>query len=359
LAIAELACSQSAQDHNVTVVTSRTAEGDYGNYPQWLTRLESSDVQVLQTDSTFKRDGALNDTAFQHIRDTVDVEQLSVIHSHAAIPSMLGLRLRSIAKRFIPVLQTMHGWGIRKDEAQSINDIALMNGTDAIVVPSIASRRLLERLGIAPHLVRVVPYGIPPLPPTAAGGGIEALHHWKSCGYVVLVCTGTVGPRKNQCLLIEALAHPEAPKNLACAVVGEGEEVSTLSLLIEQSGMQDRVRMFGFQPDAARFLSAADWFILPSMDEGLPLSVLEAYRAGVPVIGSDIAEIAEVICPGQTGYLFAAGEVESLVKTLRRAANLSESERLKMGSLARRMWQDHYSLERMLEGYAAVYDALL
>ena len=91
----------------------------------------------------------------------------------------------------------------------------------------------------------------------------------------------------------------------------------------------------------------------------MPLSVLEAYRSGVPVIGSDIAEIAEVICPEQTGYLFRAGGLESLVKTLQRAAHQSESERLKMGALAKRMWQDHYSLERMLEWYAAVYNDLL
>jgi glycosyltransferase involved in cell wall biosynthesis len=141
--------------------------------------------------------------------------------------------------------------------------------------------------------------------------------------------------------------------------VGEGEEISVLHSRIEQTGIQDRVRMFGYQPDAARFLRAADWFVLPSMDEGLPLSVLEAYRAAVPVLGSDIAEIAEVICPEQTGYMFGAGDLESLVRTLRRAAHMAESERLKMSALAHRMWQDHYSLDQMLEGYAAAYVDLL
>ncbi|PYS24428.1 MAG: glycosyltransferase family 1 protein, partial [Acidobacteria bacterium] len=81
LAIAELACSQAARGHQVTVVTSRTEEQDYSNYPQWLDRLATSDVRVLQTDSTFKRDISLNIAAFQHIRNAVDVAHLSIIHT--------------------------------------------------------------------------------------------------------------------------------------------------------------------------------------------------------------------------------------------------------------------------------------
>jgi len=359
LAIAELACSQAARGHQVTVVTSRTEEQDYSNYPQWLDRLATSDVRVLQTDSTFKRDISLNIAAFQHIRNAVDVAHLSIIHTHAAIPSMLGLLIRSATKRLVPVLQTMHGWGIRKDSTQAATDIALMKSVDRVITPSMASKRLLERLGVDPHLISVVRYGIPPLAHSADEAGIERLRQWKSSGHVVLLCTGTVGPRKNQRLLIEAIAHGGTPANVACAIVGEGEEVPLLNSLIQQNGLQNRVHMFGYQPNAARFLRAADWFVLPSMDEGLPLSVLEAYRAAVPVIGSDIAEIAEVIRPEQTGYLFRAGDLGSLVKALGAAAELAESERLKMGAFSRRLWQDHYSLEQMRLGYEAVYNELL
>src|SRR5438105_4709736 len=157
LAITQLANNQARAGHKVTVVASRTGEGDYCNYPQWLDELSAGGVEILQVDSTFKRDVALHIAALREVREAVDGRQLSLIHSHAAIPSMLALLLRSGAKRHVPVLQTMHGWGVRKDAAQAATDIALMNEVDAIVTPLTASRRLIERLGVRADLVSVLP----------------------------------------------------------------------------------------------------------------------------------------------------------------------------------------------------------
>jgi glycosyltransferase involved in cell wall biosynthesis len=123
--------------------------------------------------------------------------------------------------------------------------------------------------------------------------------------------------------------------------------------------MGERVRFFGHQPAGARFVNAADWLVLPSNDEGLPLSILEAYRAGVPVIGSNIPEIAEVVVPGQTGFLFEGGSLDSLLEKLRIAAELSPGERLQMGECAKALWRERYSLDRMLDGYAQIYRELL
>lgn len=359
LAIAQLACGQAARGHQVAMVANRTEEQDYSNYPEWLTRLADAGIRVLSTDSTFKRDLALNIAAFRDIRAAIDCRELSIIHAHAAVPSMIGLLIRSVSKRPIPILQTMHGWGIRKDAMQAATDIALMNAIDRVVAPSFASGQLLQRLGIDPALIRVVPYGVPPACGFEEEASTELLRHWKAAGHVVLVCTGTIGPRKNQRLLIEAIAHPQAPRNIACAIVGEGSELPLLNSMIQEKGLGERVHMFGYQPNAARFLDAADWFVLPSRDEGLPLSVLEAYRAAVPVIGSDIAELAEIIRPDETGYLFRDNDVASLVQILQNVAQAPDSQRLKMGSASQKLWRDQYSLEQMMLRYDALYTELL
>jgi L-malate glycosyltransferase len=353
--IAELACSQARSGHRVTVAASETGEQDYGNYPQWLDQLASAGVDLVLADSTFKRDVSLNVAAFRRIGENLDCDSLSLIHTHAAIPSMLALLLRSRAKRPIPILQTMHGWGIRKDPQQAATDITLMNQLDRVIASSKTSRLLLVKLGLAPELIEIVPYGVAPMNPVSNEQHTELFKLWRSRGLIVLVCIGTVGPRKNQRLLLEAMTHQQAPQNLACAFVGEGKEVSGLAATAKESGIDDRVHFFGYQPEGAQFVASADWLVLPSKNEGLPLSVLEAYRAGVPVLGSDIPEIAEITVPEQTGMLFRADDANSLVQALLKVGTIPENERSRMGAAAKKLWEERYRLERMLNQYARVY----
>jgi L-malate glycosyltransferase len=357
--IAALAASQAVAGHKVMVATSATGTRDYGNYPQWLDQLQVAGVDVVLVESTFKRDLSLNVSAFRRIKDVLDYSSLSFIHTHAAIPSMIALLLRSSAKREIPIVQTMHGWGIQKSPEQALTDITLMNELDAVVTPSESSRRLLVRFGLASELITVAPYGIPAQSTIREDGRRSLLTEWKSQRLKILLCMGTVGPRKNQRLLLEAMADAHAPQNIACAFVGEGEAVAELDAIARESGIGERVHFFGYQPEGSDFLAIADWLVLPSNDEGLPLSILEAYRAAVPVIGSDIPEIAEVILPNKTGILFQAGNEESLILALEKIAEMPENERLNMGAASRTLWQERYSLEKMLDQYAHVYQDLL
>jgi glycosyltransferase involved in cell wall biosynthesis len=340
------------------VATSGIEEQDYGNYPEWLDRLGSAGVNVVLVESTFKRDISLNVAAFQKIGESLDCPSLSLIHTHAAIPSLIALLLRSKAKRAIPILQTMHGWGIRKNPNQEATDITLMNQLDLVITPSEASKRMLVRFGLTPELVAVVPNGIAPISP-GTDQRTNLLRQWRSRGLKVLACIGSVGPRKNQRLLLQAMANSQAPRNLACAVIGEGEEVPALKALTREHRIADRVHFFGYQSEGAQFLSNADWLVLPSNDEGLPISLLEAYSASVPVLGSNIPEIAEILVPEETGLLFQAADLDSLVHSLGRIAEMNESERMRMGAAAKALWQECYTLEEMLGRYARIYRELV
>ena len=77
------------------------------------------------------------------------------------------------------------------------------------------------------------------------------------------------------------------------------------------------------------------------------------------MIGSDIPEIAEIVVPHETGILFRAGNRESLVEALSTAANLGADARSRMGLAASGLWTERYSLERMLSGYAELYESLV
>jgi L-malate glycosyltransferase len=357
--ISDLACAQHRAGHAVAVVTSKTGENGYCNYPHWIDNLKSTGVLLLQVDSTFKRDVSLNIAAFKAIRDAMDWNNLSIVHSHAAIPSLISLLLSSRAKQRIPVLQTMHGWGITKSADQAATDITLMNALDRIVAVSAASQRRLIGLGVDSNLLTVVPYGVEAPPASEPERVPEPLRKWKSMNLRVLACIGTIGPRKNQRLLIDAMSASRAPRNIACVFIGEGEEIAELKALAESTGLTERVCFLGYQKEATRYLSGADWLILPSRDEGLPISMLEAYRAGVPVLGSDIDEISEIVFDGKTGLLFRSEHLDSLVEILNRVSSLDENRRLAMGEEGCCLWQANYTSEIMEQRYERIYKQLI
>lgn len=167
------------------------------------------------------------------------------------------------------------------------------------------------------------------------------------------MCVGTIGERKNQRLLVEALRHP-ALSNLVAVFVGDGDARS-LTDYAGAHGVADRVAVLGHRTDASRYLSIADVLVLPSRNEGLPLAVLEAMRAGVPVAASDIPEIAEAL--GGHGQLFAVDEPDGLAHAISRALNTQLLESGRAGSSA--FVRERYSLPRMTAAYGALYGRVI
>src|SRR5574340_789167 len=118
-AICDLAVDQHRAGRPVMVVTSRTPVPGYENYAEYVTRLRSSGVRLLQVDSTFTRDFAANLAVVRMLRDVFDLGTIGVIHAHAGTPALIGLVLASRAPQRIPVIQTMHGWGMNKTAEQA------------------------------------------------------------------------------------------------------------------------------------------------------------------------------------------------------------------------------------------------
>ena len=106
---------------------------------------------------------------------------------------------------------------------------------------------------------------------------------------------GTLQPRKNIPLLIEAMAHPEMPQIPLLLVGGKGWFYDNIFARVEALGLQDRVHFPGYVPDAELPLwyNAAALFVFPSLHEGFGLPVIEAMACGTPVVAADTATIAE------------------------------------------------------------------
>jgi L-malate glycosyltransferase len=353
LVIASMALWQAQAGHTPVVVTSRTGEGDYGNYPDVLRRLRDGGVRVEQIDSLFKRDLAVNMSALGELSERLSGWNPDIVHAHAAVPAMVGMLL---ARRTgATVVETMHGWGVAKTPAQSATDLAILRQVDHLVALSDAARRDLEARGLGP--VTVIPNGIAPRAEDVPAPDDPVVRAWRVRGLTVLICIGSIGERKNQRLLVDAMSASDAPAGVACLFIGEGDGAAALAAQAEASGIGDRVRFLGYVPDASRWLSVADWLVLPSRNEGQPMAVLEAYGAKRPVIASDIPELTEVVRDGRTGLVFESDCVDACVRALRAAVATSPDERLAMGESGWALWHDAHTLDRMMSRYMALYAA--
>ncbi len=141
-------------------------------------------------------------------------------------------------------------------------------------------------------------------------------------------------------------------------IVGEGELRLALERQIEASGLGDCVSLLGFRDDVRRLLTETDIFVLPSLDEGMPISVLEAVASKVPVIVTAVGDIPELIVDGESGIIVRPRAPAMLADAIQR---LGADAHLR-SRLAENAWhrlQQTFSSRQMFDAYADVYSELL
>ena len=124
-------------------------------------------------------------------------------------------------------------------------------------------------------------------------------------------------------------------------------------------GLLDQVHIAGFVCDVQPFLRASDAFVLSSRWEGLPVGVLEAQAAGLPVVATNGSGTAEAMLDGQTGFLIPVGDVCALTGAMEKMMSLPVTQRQHMGNMARNFVSDRFSLDRILDQWEELYQELL
>jgi glycosyltransferase involved in cell wall biosynthesis len=348
--IADLAIAQLRAGFDVLVVGDAGGEPGYRTYREYIRELDAAGVPFAEVTSTFKRDRALNDLAAAQLRGLLEGWVPDLVHAHAATPGAVARRAGlGIAQ---PVIHTMHGWGIAKTPEQASADLELLEMAAAVVVPSAAAGRTLREAGLRRTDAQVIPYGLSPHVPSARPDVADVRRvNAIANGRPVCLCVGTIGERKNQRLLMEALSTPGM--DAAALFIGDGD-ASSLEEHGRRAGVADRVVVLGHRPHASRYLALAAVAVLPSRNEGLPLFVLESLRAGVPVVGTDIPEIAEALSGDACGYLFPPDDPVSLASALHAALSAPDDIRTR----CRARFDDHYTSSRMFREYGDLYGRL-
>jgi len=179
----------------------------------------------------------------------------------------------------------------------------------------------------------------------------------------LIVMAANLAPHKGQVTAIKAVAElrsfgVDADLWFAGVERGGGRDFTAqLETLVRQLNLQDRVRFLGQRSDMPAILKAADAFVLPSTNEGLPLTILEAQASGVPVLAAPTAGIPEVVIHGETGFLIHADDPAGYARQLRelfREPALAEQVNATAAARLRLKHTSEAMLRRLREIYAEV-----
>ena len=150
-----------------------------------------------------------------------------------------------------------------------------------------------------------------------------------------------------------ALALPQH-SSLDLWIVGDGNSRRELEALTKELGITEHVRFWGQQTNTAPFFSAADAFVMSSISEGLPMSLLQSMSLGTPAILTDVDGMGEVLRLTQSGLLVPVGDAAVFAEAIIRLAT-SPSLQAEFSGRAAKAYNSRFTLEKMNEGYMALY----
>ena len=233
------------------------------------------------------------------------------VHTHGSRPDVVDAGVaRGLGHATVT---TVHGFtgGDWRNRLYERLQRAAFRRFDAVVAVSRPLARELERAGIAPPRLHVVPNAYAgardtPLDRAAARRRLGVADELFRIGWV-----GRVSTEKGPDVLVRALAEVrDLP--VSVSVIGDGGERPSVAALARALGVADRLTWHGTMPDAAALFPAFDVLVLSSRTEGTPMVLFEAMAAGVPVVATRIAGIPELVEDGVSGFLVPPDDSDTL-----------------------------------------------
>jgi len=176
---------------------------------------------------------------------------------------------------------------------------------------------------------------------------------------VAIGCVGLLWEAKGQEYLIRAMAEVErGDGELTLLLIGGGADEAHLRKLADDLSVGESTRFLGWRHDVPRVLRALDLYVQPSLTEGLPLAVVEAAAAGLPIVATDAGGIPEIITDGRDGLLVPSADPQALAGAMQTLLD-DRSQALEFGEAAKHTAFERFSAEAMAERYMELYETLL
>jgi glycosyltransferase involved in cell wall biosynthesis len=276
-------------------------------------------------------------------------ERPDILHANSSKAGLLG-RLAAVLAGVPIRIFTVHGWAFSAHSGAASRlyrfaDRLMRPLTTATICVSERERaRGLEARTCTPERTVVIPNAVDlaRLP--------RAVHNGRRPR---IVSVGRLAAPKDFHTFVRALAL--LPLGAAdVLIVGDGPDRAQLEAEIAWLGLGDRVLLAGERRDVSDLLARADLFVLSSRSEGLPVSVLEAMAAGLPVIASSVGGIPELVDDGETGILVEAGQAHELAAAISRLL-ADPGLRRRMGDAGRDRARMRFALEPFWRAHLDLY----
>lgn len=337
--VCDLALGLKARGHELTVVCLRHT----GPLAEGLTR---AGIEVLELG---KAEGPSLGTVWR-FRRLLRERGIDVVHSHNPLVHHYAVAARSRVTRVI--INTIHGIDnlSRRPGLKERLYSLMCRFSERIVAVCPMAYRVFHDGGVIPRArLAVINNGIPL-------AQYVRLEPRTPDGLFRFGIVGRLVPVKDHASLISAFAQVvQRLPHCRLEILGDGPLRGALEAQCAALGLREVVRFHGFSDRVAEFFGSIDTAVLCSKSEGLPLSVLEAMASGLPIVGTSVGGIPDLIQDGQCGWLCAPTDPASLAEAMLRAAQTPEPERLALGRRGREHARTAYSDEQMISGYETLF----
>ena len=274
----------------------------------------------------------VNFKAYRQLKNIIDSERFDLIHCHTPVGGILTrlAAIKSRKKNGTKVIYTAHGFHFFKG-APLINWLIYFTAeklcsyfTDTIITINKEDFANAENKLSAKKVCYVPGVGVDTEYFVGTAGKREALLKEISADEdsIILLSVGELSDRKNHKVSIEALSKLEN-KNIHLVIAGTGEKREEFLSLAKELGIDSRVHLLGFRTDIAELLKSADVFLFPSLQEGLPVALMEAMSCGLPIICSEIRGNTDLI-DESCGVLCPANDVEAFKSAMEKLVSDGE-----------------------------------
>jgi glycosyltransferase involved in cell wall biosynthesis len=290
----------------------------------------------------------------------VKKHNISLLQSHGYKSGAVAWVLKRLTG--LPWVAFVHGYTAENGRMAMYNrlDRWIMRGADRVIAVSEATRRLLQKAGVPECRVRVIHNGVD-LQRRSAGAESKKLRRlWQRAPDSLLVgVIGRLSPEKGQAVFLDAFRIvAQALPNAKAVLVGEGPERSALEASVKAAGLEQYVQFAGYQTDMSSIYNALDLVVIPSLSEGLPNVLLEAFLHEKAVIATAVGGIPEVMQNGLSKFLVPAGDAKGLADAIVEVLR-DPILRKELGEAGARRVREAFSLSQRTQRITDLYNELL
>lgn len=304
--------------------------------------------------------------SFKEIYQVIKNKRPDIVHLHSPKAAGLG----SLAARLLGVkkiITTVHGWTF--NESRPIQEkigiilfswLTMILSHTTILLSEREYKQALSFPGVK-NKIKLIPLGIKPITFVSVDGAKQAIT--KMIGLdlteynkkTVITTIAELHPNKGLNYLIEAMSLvTEQQPNALSIIISDGQERDSLLAMIKERKLEQKVFLLGFLDNAREYLKAFHIFVLPSLKEGLPYSILEAGLASLPVVTTTVGGIPEIVDDMKSGILIQPRNSRELAHAISFMIEHPEERRVYGNNLKEKV-STIFSLEKMLEKINLLY----